>query len=312
MDTQKLCKTYYFNLMNAKFSFTPKHKFNFIFDKSAVGKSYLVKRMLSLPNIPDIQAVSGSNVNSFDFMKETNKLIIIDETALAYLQLKYDWTSIQKSPNVFVFIVRYIPTQLSVDYRAIYELQHKGGNYILVHKYPYLQELKSNPNYIVEDSKSGYQYFCSKLPNVKSAYGKDNIPNLDLENTTIIADGSAFARIIEVLVSNGFDISNLFLPESFEGLLISYNTSNLAKRIYERAYSDAVLDYKSIEEYFESTIKLIYKDYKKHTLPKYMYDFDLLNINHCNLTNTILRHYDVNKFNYKECEELFNKLSKHS
>ena len=41
-----------------------------------------------------------------------------------------------------------------------------------------------------------------------------------------------------------------------------------------------------------------------------MYNFDLLNIEHCNISATIAEVYKINRFNYFECEKLVKQLEK--
>lgn len=81
---------------------------------------------------------------------------------------------------------------------------------------------------IVEASNSGFEFFSalcqrSGIPRI-SAGGKSNIYNMVLErqesSVLVIADGAAFGPEIELLTSQRLKSIQLFLPESFEWLVL--------------------------------------------------------------------------------------------
>lgn len=306
--SRKLCRTYSFKLINTEFIFTPRHKFNFIIDDSAKGKTWFCCKLMNIEQPSDILVLNSNNIAYVDITANIDKLILLDENTLRYLSTNTRWSSIQNSPNVFCIISRFIPATLSVDYRAIYTLECSNHKYSLKHKYKYLNVFKENKHYVTEDSGSGFQYFNNHYNNVESAHGKDNIPNKIDADTTIIADGSAFARILLSLSLDDQLLENLFLPDSFEGLVISCSNTNLAKSIYKGAFTDTVLKYKSIAAYFEEAIKLIYPKYNKENIGNNINSLELVNIIHYGITERIAQRYNVNRYDISACELLSQQI----
>jgi hypothetical protein len=179
---------------------------------------------------------------------------------------------------------------------ALKVLEKYGGLEPVYHEFYKVYEIGKKEKYpvtprmlLVEDSNAGYEFFESvakeKGLQCFSANGKSNIYNWLCDNTIenellIIADGAAFGsqmNRIEIFINKDSRI-HLYLPESFEWLLLSAN-------LFRKTYIDDVLentadyidysDYFSWEQFFTATIMDVSKDtylsYSKKKLnPNYL------------------------------------------
>ena len=114
--------------------------------------------------------------------------------------------------------------------------KYQGTKQIFNEFYPLYDKISSEiikPDLlIVEDSKSGYEFFshvCTKFSiKCESADGKSNIYkkllNSAEDNILIIADGAAFGSEIEnILEIKHIKNLGIYLPESFEWLILKAN-----------------------------------------------------------------------------------------
>lgn len=131
--------------------------------------------------------------------------------------------------SFFVLICRDSLGKLPYSYTEIYSVKTSGKFHTLVPKYRAadFMVLDEKRQFITEDSNAGYQFFDYFYDGVITAEGKSKIRNLLKEycsNVEIIADGAAFGCEIEALLGEItrrlLDVT-LFLPESFEWLLLS-------------------------------------------------------------------------------------------
>lgn len=138
--------------------------------------------------------------------------------------------------SYIVLITREPMPMLPYGFTEIYEMVSDGKLNTLQGKFQQenyldLPEGREEDLYVVEDSKSGFQFYSSvfKRSTVVSADGKDNILGVLKTNyqqygrIIIIADGAAFGSCIEVIEEwkkNSSVEVFLFLPESFEYLLL--------------------------------------------------------------------------------------------
>jgi hypothetical protein len=171
---------------------------------------------------------------SIVFIDEGNKFVLTDEFA----------SLIQRTDNYYVIVTRDGIPSLPYSIEEIYGIQSSGKYGTLrqtyhefYHLYP-AENLTGEvlPNIvIVEDSNSGYQFFRNALGNTEieciSAGGKSNIflkvverlETLSYSQILVIADGAAFGAEMEKmirLIKEHREI-NLYLPESFEWLILS-------------------------------------------------------------------------------------------
>ena len=271
----RIPRDYSFEYIKTSFKCHIEHKFNFIISDGANGKTYLKKQIIKSGNDGEIISLYAA-LKFIDFSKEYPCLFFIDETEFPVIYKKVGIATLQKTPNVFLIVSRNIPTWLSVDYRAVYDWVANNRKYTLKRKWPNYREFIESDSYLIEDSNSAFQYFQHRFQgyDVIPAGGKDKILKMVLKkDRLIVADGSAFARVMQKLSSIEYDC-NLFLPDSFEGLILE--SQIYADSYVSRAYSDEVLNYKSIEEFYFLLAKEVFGSYSKKQLPSWLYSIDLL------------------------------------
>ena len=144
---------------------------------------------------------------------------------------------------------------------------------------------------ITEDSKSGYEFFLDTVKNTnikcEAAGGKSKIKGLlkkyESFNVIIIADGAAIGSEVDSLVKEqelSYGKLALFLPESFEWLILKTDEfENYAGITETYNYADSV-EYESWEQYFTDLLmklseKDVYKKYSKGKLPLYYIQPDI-------------------------------------
>ncbi len=226
-----------------------------------------------------------------------NSIVFIDEENDFLRTLEFA-EAIRGSSNYYVIVTReglpYLP--YSVD--EIYGIRESGKYAGLKHVYnefykiyhpEKINELPSIDSVIVEDTNSGYEFFSSLTvdgyPEVISSEGKSGVFAKIMENTgkkcLIVADGAAFGSEIDRIMKqiNGNDDIILFLPESFEWLLLKSGLIDgnrvqdilQAPELYIRSE-----DYFSWERYFTALLieetKDTYMQYSKRKLnPVYLH-----------------------------------------
>lgn len=194
-----------------------------------------------------------------------NSIVFIDEGSRFVLSADFA-RKIQHSDNYYVIITRERLENIPYSVEEIYGIRNSGKYGALQKTYHemfhlYEEEHARLPitfdSLLGEDSNSGYQFFqaCCKPKNIAciSANGKSNLFALasrqQAKTTLIIADGAAFGpemNRIEQLRKVKGNI-HLFLPESFEWLLLS-------ARFIDSRELDAILqtpaDYVESRDYF--------------------------------------------------------------
>lgn len=197
-----------------------------------------------------------------------NTIVFIDEGA-DFVRKKEFAEKVKESSNYYVISVRdNIPTlPYSVD--EIYTLHNTTKKYGKIKRlYTNFKRIYSDKDFlisdiskpdfvIVEDGNSGYQFFGEyfskyNVPCV-AAQGKSKIYSKILENTNsknilIIADGAAFGSEIEKILKLKYKCSlTIFLPESFEWLILSSGIINKAEI---KEVLDNPSDYIESKDYF--------------------------------------------------------------
>ena len=179
-----------------------------------------------------------------------DSIVFIDEDN-AFVTTQEFAELVKKSDNYYVIAMREALPQLPYSVEEIYTLKNNGrkksGRYKQIKRmytffyHIYQKELSTNmiakPDVvIVEDSNSGYQFFKSVFEEQGirciSANGKSNIC-AEIAQTPVgcailvIADGAAFGPEMEkILAQHGRRNIALFLPESFEWLILSSELFN--------------------------------------------------------------------------------------
>lgn len=179
--------------------------------------------------------------DSIVFIDEGNEFVRTDEFA----------RTIQETDNYYVIVTREGLPSLPYSVEEIYGIRTSGKCGTLKQSYHEFyriygvdisKEVIKPEMIITEDSNSGYQFFqaVSEDYDLKciSAEGKSNIFQFlkvnEGKKLLIIADGAAFGseidRVLRLLKNQ--DNAALYLPESFEWLILSSGVLNLIKTIY--------------------------------------------------------------------------------
>jgi len=223
-----------------KYDFEIRRKITFIRGNSGTGKTTLYnllrlhergERVTVECSVPCITL--GDRNWQYDLTETTNSIFFIDEDA--YFLKRVEFAALaKKSNNYFVIISRFDFDSLPYSVNEIYEVRQSNRFHVLQ---PVFEKDTGGfrPSIaIVEDSKSGFQFYCKNSVDCKviSANGKANIVNAletllygkNGECVLIVVDGASFGsnlngvmRFIEKNKANRFQI---FAPESFEYLLL--------------------------------------------------------------------------------------------
>ena len=213
-----------------------------------------------------------NNIQSYN-----NSIIFIDEGNKFISSIEFAET-VKGSDNYFVIVTRESLEALPYSIDEIYGIRNSGkyGSLKQIYNEMYkiythtLLENKIKPKLIiVEDSKSGYQFFSSVINDKKtaciSADGKSNIykclkNNADkFESILVIADGAAFGSECDKVMTyvNDKNWCHVYLPESFEWLILKSGIikDSQLKDILEQPYSyiDSI-KYVSWERFFTALL----------------------------------------------------------
>ena len=274
-----LGKTFSINIPEVKFSFTPRYKFSVILGESGTGKSYLIQQIGNNAMDTDIRRFAASA----DMGLINNKhefLVAFDEVDFNRFLKAHSQSVLNKSPNAFLIVARSIPKSIPVHYQAIYEFnKNYTKEYVAVPKYPKYWQFKMSSKIFVEDSGAGLDYYRYRCQNalVNTINGKSGcLQNKLSQNSTLVADGAVFGQILNCLMSYKIK-PNMFLPDSFEGLVLEHTPR--AKTVVDNSRTDSCLEYLSIERYYTDKILDYYPRYLKSKLHNKLYSKDLLSTN---------------------------------
>lgn len=275
---------FYFKNKKRSYSFILNRNITIINDFSGTGKSSFIRdlhnglldvkgrRHILKSDGYDVKILNDSNWDSIYAGQHvyTNTIFFIDEQNPFLVTQKFA-KFVSNTGAYFVIITRAHLSQLSYSVEEIYEFNYDKDNdlYTLKPKYDlmcndiknkYYLGYKSNvlPALIItEDTGSGFSFFESLGINCIGAGGNAEIfkkvkENLD-KNLFVIGDGAAFGAYIDDLVRlQGNDI-RLFLPESFEYMILK------SKIYYDKDLNDVLHNtwkyveykkYSSWERYF--------------------------------------------------------------
>lgn len=232
-----------------QYKFTIHRNITILNGDSATGKTTLIDMIQAFQDNAEASGVSISSncnckvlsANNWELNLSTikNSIIFIDE-GNPFINSKTFAEAVKASSNYFVIATRNNLFTLPYSITEIYGIKNVSAN-----KYQETKRLYSSfynlyerntltplkPELvIVEDSKSGYQFFkyvCNQFKiNCISAAGKSKIYSEIIksnnDNILVIADGAAFGAEIENIMSLT-RIKNLgiYLPESFEWLILN-------------------------------------------------------------------------------------------
>lgn len=293
-----------------RFSFEVERNISIVRGESATGKTTLISMIADFQRLGTLSGVQLScdkqcvvmigleakGPNNFeDFLKKVSDSIVFIDEGERYISSKEFAAAISKTDNYYVIATRDNLYELPYSVDAIFEIVQSGKYGKLKRTYNSFKKIygdsprrsysyKDNDNVIVEDQKSGYQFYkkASEYAEVKclTAKGKSNILHLVRETkgkTLIIADGAAFgaemANVYGVTRNKQVDI---FLPESFEWLILNsgiVDYSELSKILDNPSDYIKSEEFFSWEQYFSALLVAISKGkeyrYNKSSLNDY-------------------------------------------
>lgn len=200
------------------------------------------------------------------FIDEGNDFVMSDDFAAV----------IQNTDNYYVIVTREGIPSLPYSVDEIYGIRNSGKYGTLKQTYNEFYHLYQTADFhypikpkkvITEDSNSGFQFFrniCAKGGRkCISTQGKSNIfaeiVNHLNEQILVIADGAAFGSEMEKLVRliNGYSNIALYLPESFEWIILKSGVIEDSKIIEKLKHPENYIESKkffSWERYFTAQV----------------------------------------------------------
>ncbi len=292
-----------------EYKFTLYRNITILRGDSGTGKTTLYDMIRDYNNLGKESGVkvSGGKVVTLEgrnWESELDKLseavVVIDEGSKFVFSKEFA-SKVKGCDNYFLIITRNYLPQLPYSVDEIYRIKGMGKKKEFERVYTDIDKFYDNPDpnrfpfrpdiIITEDSKSGYEFFLDTVKNTnvkcEAAGGKTNIKGLlkkyESFNVIIIADGAAIGSEVDSLVKEqelSYGKLALFLPESFEWLILKTGIFGNTVGITETyIYADSV-KYESWEQYFtDLLIKLseddIYKKYTKRKLSSFYMQPDM-------------------------------------
>lgn len=314
-----------YNKRGIKYKFSLMRNISIILGDSGTGKTTLINMIQNYESDKENSGITLickyeckvlNNTNWKDYLKLNNCIFFIDESNDFIYKKdekgKYIFLEqIQKKDNFYVFITRESLSVLPYSVDCIYEIKGNKTHeikqvykYIIDNENWYERNNKIINKVVTEDNNSGKEYFDNIKNKLNanecvSAEGKANLYKfLNIkENNLLIADRAAFGadikKVVGIIQHN--KKGNIYLPESFEWLLLMLNVTNdkEIKKILKEPikYVDSKNDF-SWERYF---YKLIIEKYKG---TKYEYSKKKLNKKYLS-KNLILKMMKIMKKNQK-------------
>lgn len=238
-----------------KYEFDIKRNITVIRGDSATGKTTLIDL---LSQFARFQGRTGVKVESDvpcvvyadgliswqEAIKSVSDSIIFIDEDYDFIKTKEFASIIKSTSNYYVLITRDYLKCLPYSVNEVYGIRNSGKyNFpqrVYNEFYPLYDDVEnkkiSAKCLIVEDSKSGYQFYSVAVPDISciSADGNSNIYKKLLSLDTkdgcyVIADGAAFGAFIDKILQlrdMGYKIG-LILPESFEWFILKSNVVDI-------------------------------------------------------------------------------------
>ena len=292
-----------------EYKFTLYRNITILRGDSGTGKTTLYDMIRDYNNLGKESGVkiNGGNIvtlegkNWEDELNNLSKAVVVIDEGSKFVFSKEFASKVKGCDNYFLIITRNYLPQLPYSVDEIYRIKGTGKNKEFERVYTDIDKFYDNPDpnrfpfrpdiIITEDSKSGYEFFLDTVKNTnvkcEAAGGKSNIKGLlkryESFNVIIIADGAAIGSEVESLVKEqelSYGKLALFLPESFEWLILKTDEFEKYVGITEAYnYADSV-KYESWEQYFtDFLIKLTkgnrYKEYSKRKLSSFYMQPDM-------------------------------------
>ncbi len=232
-----------------QYEFDIKRNITIIQGDSATGKTTLIGLLSEYSlrggatgiqltsDVPCVVYNGGMGRWEDELKSATDSIVFIDE-GFPFIRSKDFARVIASTSNYYVLVTREPLMEIPYSVNEIYGIRTSGKYHypekIYNEFYPIYSDIgasdaaKSNRLLIVEDSKSGFQFFSSVRgeKNCISAEGNANIIGTLLSHhdrmMSVMADGAAFGAYIEevVLFAKEYPETVLYFPESFEWMVL--------------------------------------------------------------------------------------------
>ena len=291
---------------SVRYEFKIKRNITVIQGNSATGKTTLVdlirEYMLNgadsgIMLTCDVPCKVLEGLDWYNQLRLINRSLIFIDEGNSFIESQDFATAIKQSDNYYVIVTRESLSMLPYSVDEIYGI-HSSGKYNdlqpVYHDfyriYTMENEKLARPDcVIVEDSQAGYEFFREVYGEdilCITAKGKSNVFEevnhyLDKGNVLVVADGAAFGSEMNRIVGVMKRYSNvmLYLPESFEWLLLSANIFE-DKSIKEMLLAPEMYiessEFFSWEQFFTRTLidksQGTYLQYKKEKLNRRFLD----------------------------------------
>lgn len=243
------------------FDLTIDSKFILLEGDSGSGKSSLNAAVTDALNLRDEElnkklehVIAGSKLPESvvfrvsDLFKYSElDVCILDEDYVETLRRNKELAKLERVPCHVILIYRESIPAINVSYKDYKVLRVQDDVCYLVQKYPTFDTWINAERYLVEDSRSGFQYYHSRLSNVATTCGRDNITK-NLIDGVLIADGSALSAVFPSLLKSHI---NMFLPDSFEALVVKHFYPD----IYSNKYALCEIKCSNYEYFFETVLQ---------------------------------------------------------
>lgn len=268
-------------LQEIQFKVPLKTKYNLLAGLSATGKStfeslcndYTVTKgnpfidfnknkwiyFNAIPALSYLDVIVGNyDVIIFSEMVSRNiDVILHNKSDVRHSKLHDD---LLKVTQKLIFISRSMNV-LPIDFRSVYEIVCRNDIDIVQPLFTDTYTSKESSHYLVEDSKTGFEYYKHHFANVDTSFGRDKLIDVCEHGDTIIADGAALGNN-DILRRDGV---NLYLPESFEfDLARAWKPDHPTVLNYQQDMPDNT---ESVEQYFEN--KVLPDLCEQNHLPRY-------------------------------------------
>ncbi|MCM1218634.1 MAG: hypothetical protein NC548_29445 [Lachnospiraceae bacterium] len=245
-----LPQTIEFTHAGVTYTFTLKGRVSLLLGLSATGKTTFIRNITKPGHAGRPSVAKTLNVSrdaSFAHEKDlisTGDIVFLDEDAVRQCRLQKCMNALWNMPVYLVFACREPLFEIKLAYTDIYELitnvNTKRTEFVQL--YNSYTVLPSDTAYFCEDTKSGYQYYSSRLVNVTPTEGVKNCIK-HVNDGTLIMDGAAVGQYIPMLEKQH---ASMFLPMSFEYLVL-HRLTGLSDVELLHDYTPI---HKSMERYF--------------------------------------------------------------
>lgn len=206
-----------------RFSMTLRARVTILTGDSATGKSTIARL-----NVDYVLLSADTTTRVFNYDPDVPienqlstvrdaKALLLDEDSVVGLLNAGHLLEIMHMDKALLLITRDIPQEVQCSYTDIYTLETIGSVTTAVRMYPDFTTLPKASMYTCEDSSTGHRYFSNYLNISAPMCGNYNWKTA--LGDCLIMDGACVGQFIENMMKSG---KKLFLPESFEFLLLQY------------------------------------------------------------------------------------------